>query len=55
MLPGFTSVGAGRSWLPRCAKPTGDNKITREKNAEKFFIMIIKGSADDDAECIYYS
>jgi hypothetical protein len=45
MLPGFTSVGAAISRLPLCAEPTGGNKIIREKNTTRFFIMITKRSA----------
>ena len=55
MLPGFTSAGAVGSWPPGCAKPTGDNKIMRGKNATKFFIMTIKGSAGDAAAVLDYS
>jgi hypothetical protein len=48
MLPGFTSAGAVTSWLPLCAEPTGKNKIVREKNTTRFFIMTTKGSAREE-------
>jgi hypothetical protein len=45
MLPGFTSLGTGMSWAPLCAEPTDDNKIMREKDKTRIFIMITQGNA----------
>src|ERR1035437_7822827 len=52
MLPGFTSAGAASSWPPPCAEPTGDNKIMREKNTTRFFIMTTKGSAREEGQLV---